>query len=59
MRHGNGKDFDPALLAVFFRNLPAIREIVARHPDEPRGGTELGVTCLASRLAGLAAAAEV
>jgi hypothetical protein len=59
MRHGNGKDFDPTLLAIFFRNLAAIREIAARHPDEPRGGTEFGVTCLAGGLAGLVTAAEV
>ena len=36
MRHGEGKDFDPALLAIFFQNLPPIRSIAAQYPDEPR-----------------------
>jgi len=30
MRYGDGKDFDPALLALFFRDLPLIRGISAR-----------------------------
>jgi putative two-component system response regulator len=40
MRHGQGKDFDPALLAIFFQNLPVIRNIAAQHPDECDARTE-------------------
>ena len=58
MRHGEGKDFDPALLAEFFRNLPRVREIVARYPDEPREAGEAGWNCLPAELATLAEASR-
>ncbi len=46
MRRGEGKDFEPAVLAIFFQSLPRIREIAARYPDEPRDATEPGVNYL-------------
>ena len=55
MRRGEGKDFDPALLALFFENLPAIRRIAARYPDEARESAESGWNCLPGELAALAA----
>ncbi len=54
MRHGEGKDFDPALLAIFFQNLPIIRGISAQYPDEPREGMEFGLNCPPRTLATLA-----
>ncbi len=54
MRHGASKDFDPALLAVFFQSLPGMRKIAARHPDEPRDAAEPGLNCLPGELAALA-----
>ncbi len=54
MRRGEGKDFDPTLLALFFQNLPAIRAIAARYPDEPRESAESGWNCLPGELATLA-----
>lgn len=53
MRHGEGKDFDPALLALFFQNLPIIRSIAARYPDEPSEFAEFGLNCLPGELAAL------
>ncbi len=52
MRHGSGKDFDPALLAIFFQNLPAIRRIAAQYPDEPREEreSECRLNCLPGEL---------
>jgi putative two-component system response regulator len=65
MRYGDGKDFDPALLALFFRDLPLIRGISARHPDEPQPAAadsrslEPGPNCLPGDLAAWAAPAAV
>jgi putative two-component system response regulator len=53
MRHGESKDFDPDLLAIFFQNLPAIRSIATRYPDEPCAGAELGLNWLPGELATL------
>ena len=55
IRHGDGKDFDPALLAVFFQSLPGIRGIAARYPDESRDDTEPGLNRLPLELATLGA----
>jgi putative two-component system response regulator len=46
MRHGEGNDFDPALLAIFFQILPAIRRIAACYPDEPRNASDRGLARL-------------
>jgi putative two-component system response regulator len=54
IRHGEGRDFDPALLALFFENLPAIRNIEAKYPDEPCEGFEIGLSCLPGEFAALA-----
>ena len=59
MRRGEGKDFDPALLAIFLQNLPVIHRIAAQYPDEPRPDAEPGLNCLPSDLATLADAATV
>ena len=56
MRHGDGKDLEPALLVGFFQNLPVIRRIEAQHPDAPRAGAESGLNCLPGDLAALAEA---
>jgi putative two-component system response regulator len=55
IRHGKGKDFDPELLDVFFQNLPALREIAARHPDEPHAGVQFADNGLPSMAAAPAA----
>ena len=55
IRHGDGKDFDPEVLAVFLDNLPVIREIVALHPDKLREETDAGTICLPGGMAALAA----
>ena len=54
IRHGAGKDFDPALLAVFLENLPGVREVEARCPDEVRESAVPGLKCLPRELAALA-----
>ena len=54
MRHGEGKDFDPALLAIFFQNLPIIRSIADQYPDEPCGIAKFGLNYLPGALAALA-----
>ncbi len=60
MRHGEGKDFDPELLALFFQNLPAFRGIAVRYPDEaPCQGAEFGMNCLPGELAALAEPVQV
>ena len=60
MRHGEGKDFDPELLALFFQNLPAFRGIAVRYPDEaPCQGAEFGMNCLPGELATLAEPVQV
>ena len=53
MRQGEGKEFDPTLLAIFFANLPEIRTIAAQYPDEPCDGAELGINFLPSQLSTL------
>ena len=58
MRHGDGKDFDPLLLALFLKDLPTVRRIAAQYPDEPREGAESGWNCLPGELAALAGALE-
>ena len=57
MRHGEGKDFEPALLALFLRNLPTVRIITAQYPDEPRHSAESGWNCLPGEFAALAESA--
>ncbi len=58
MRHGEGKDFDPVLLGIFLQNLPVIRNIAARYPDEPFAAAEPGLKCLPGDLATLTEAAK-
>jgi putative two-component system response regulator len=36
MHQGEGKQFDPELLAEFFRHLPEMRRLVEQHPDKSR-----------------------
>ena len=55
MRHGDGKDFDPDLLSLFFQNLPAIRGIAAKYPDEFDDGAMPGSIFLPGELAALGA----
>ena len=59
MRHGDGKDFDPALLTIFFQNLPAVRSIAVQYPDEPHENEGFGLNCLPSALAALAQPAMI
>ena len=59
MRRGEGNDFDPALLAIFWQNLPHVRGIAARYRDQPRENAESGLNCLPGEMATLAEAAEV
>jgi putative two-component system response regulator len=54
IRHGEGRDFDPAILPSFFDSLPAFREIAARYPDEPQDAPEFGRFCLPREFATLA-----
>ena len=54
MRHGDGKDFDPVLLAIFFQNLPLIRSITAKYPDEPNENAEFGLNRFPGEFAALA-----
>jgi putative two-component system response regulator len=54
MRHGASRDFDPQLLALFFENLPAIRSISAKYPDETSESSEIDLTCLPCEMATLA-----
>jgi putative two-component system response regulator len=51
IRHGEGKDFDPELLTLFFENLPVIRSISAKYPDDPSESSEFSLTCLPRELA--------
>ncbi len=54
MRHGDGKDFDPVLLNLFFQNLPAIRGIAAQYPDESDDRAKPGSIFLPGELAAAA-----
>jgi putative two-component system response regulator len=54
---GEGKEFDPALLALFFQNLPLIRAMSVQHSDASRPHEDIGWNCLPSQLASLAAPA--
>ena len=59
MRHGGGKDFDPALLAMFFQNLPLIRSIAAKYPDEPDENAEFGLNYFPGEFAALSERAMI
>jgi putative two-component system response regulator len=54
MRRGDGKDFDPTLLKLFFENLSAVRGIAAEYPDEPNDGAKPASILLPGELAALA-----
>jgi len=43
MRQGAEKQFDPTLLAAFFRHLPEIRSIEQQHPDDRSRSTGNGL----------------
>lgn len=55
IRRGEGKDFDPEILAVFLANLSLVRDIAARHPDVRPIGVEAGLSRLPREFAALAA----
>ncbi len=54
MRRGEGKDFDPVLLKLFFENLSAARAIAAHYPDESRNSASEVSILLPRELAALA-----
>ncbi len=54
MRRGDGKDFDPVLLNLFFQDLPAFRGIAAKHPDESDDGAKPASIFLPGELAAVA-----